>query len=146
MSQKQNIFTLKVLKAFVISPKKSQTFTRKKKQDKNFLSNWSETSFKFFRCLRHDHSRSTEWTFFRLVKISSGYRCDTRSSRPWGSWLLWIDREISLVCWYQNNLFSPFHFSPTRIGRFLEDFFLHHAELSLQLARDFFLRAVFFQL
>lgn len=36
MSQKQNIFTLKVLKAFVISPKKSQTFTRKKSKTKTF--------------------------------------------------------------------------------------------------------------
>lgn len=54
-----------MLEAFVFLRKiHRKTVPKCNKRKTKFRVNWSETGFKLFRCLRHDHSRSTDWTFF----------------------------------------------------------------------------------
>lgn len=82
------------------------------KKERKILSKLKRDEFQVFQVLT-PRSLSINWmNFFRLVKNRQ-----TGDAIRWGPERLWLwtNREISLVCLYQNNLFSPFHFSPFRI-------------------------------
>lgn len=79
------------------------------KKERKILSKLKRDEFQVFQVLT-PRSLSINWmNFFRLVKNRQ-----TGDAIRWGPERLWLwtNREISLVCLYQNNLFSPFHFSP----------------------------------
>lgn len=101
--KKRNIFTLKLELLF-------------SKREKSFCQTLSETSF---RCLRHDHSRSTDWTFFGSWKLLH-WRCDT--SKPWEI----IDKSPQQIS-FNNlsvfiNLFLPILFPLRKCSSFFSFF------------------------